>query len=291
MHRAVRPTSYVLLLATFFVASPAVAFDAWLRPQDSIAVEALSRYGTASSQYDENGTAIDLVAPDADGSVNWLDLTLRAEYGLFDDLSVAISTELRREWVEGPSSTATVTGIGDLGIGAGYSVWRDVVDVSFVLDTRWPTGYSAAPGGFVPSLGDAAITADALVVVGRRYDAPFEFSAATGYRFRGWRTDTPVGSTNLRDQIPLIIETRFEPRDTVRVDFGLNGAISFGRPAPFNELDLRPDAKNFLEGSLSVSTPFWERYRAGIGYQRTLVGIGALRTSSLLITLSLEDTI
>jgi hypothetical protein len=282
-------------LGAVLCGAPAAAFeptfDAWLRPQDSMEFQLVSRYGSASRQFDENGSAIDLVAPDASGAVSWLDTQLRAEYGVFQRFAVAVTAELRREWVDGPTSRATVSGLGDIGIAAGYLAFRDAVDLSFALQTRWPTGYSAEPGGFVPSLGEGAVEADLLVVVGRRYEAPFEFSAATGYRFRGWRTDTPVGSTNLRDQIPLRVLTTAEPRDNVRIDLLLDGALSFGRPSAFNELELRPVARHHLEASLSVSTPVFDRYRAGVGYQRTLLGVGALAAQSLLITLELEDTL
>lgn len=297
LRTSTRPLAYVFaatVLLTCALPGRVDAFDtvdAWLRPQDSFELRLDSRWGTASSQYDENGTSIDLVAPGADGSVNWFDVAFAAEYGLFEDLTVEVGTLFRRAQVVGPSSSATVTGVGDFEVGAAYNLFRDAVDLTLAIQTAWPTGYTASPGGFIPSLGEGAPTADFLVVVGRRYEAPFEFSAATGYRYRANRVDSPVGSTNLRDQVVLQFLATFDPREDVRIDFGLDGAYAFVRPSPFDELELRPESRDYLNGSLRVSTPFQERFRAGVGYERTLVGLGALQGQSLLVNLSMEETL
>lgn len=266
-------------------------FDPWLRPQDSFELRLDSRYGSASKQYDENGSSITLLAPDAPGSVNWFDLRLSAEYGLFEDLTIELGGLFRRTQVAGPSSTATVTGIGDLDVGIAYNLLRTAVDLSVAVDTHWPTGYAASPGGFVPSLGDGAPTADLLAIAGRRYEAPFEFSLAAGYRLRGNRVDSPVGSTNLRDQLVLQFAATFDPREEVRIELGIDGALAFYRPKPFDELELRPEAHDYLNGALMISTPVQERFRAGIGYQRTFIGLGALVGQSLLVSVSLEETL
>ena len=279
----VRRLAACLTLFLCFVASEARAYETWPAEVSTLRLTADAYTSFASSQYQHTGDTLQLLDEHTPGSLQAVGLALDVEYGLFPDVALFAQTAVQNVRLEAETTSAAVAGMSDLMLGSKWAVLDDAFSLTLAPAVKFPTGYSADPGPFVPSLGNGVNEYEARVWAGKRFtDVPFYLELGLGYRIRGTRVPRGGGPKLIyADEIPYDIELAFDPVAKVRAYGLLDGVYGLGKPAVVERVTLQPLTEDFIRIGAGVGYGVAEALRVLATYRVTVAGVNAIKSQML----------
>lgn len=260
------------LLLAILVPSSAVA-EPWARPDESVVASASAFTSFASKQYSIRGKTFDLLDAQADGKVSTFGVDVDAELTLIERLSLYWRATAQSVTLDTPFSTASVSGFGDVLFGARWQLSTKPFQIAVSLDGKFPTGYTADPGAFLPTLGNGVDEGQALLQVGKRFSFPVFAWAAAGYRLRGARPSGAGGqSVDYADQVPYDVHVGVGPFKKFTLLGLVDGVFSLGSTEPLESITFHPPSESYLRVGPGLRYRFARRARVAASWLTTLSG-------------------
>lgn len=289
---ASRSPALTLLLTVLLLgfSLPASAYETW--PADDLQlhvdVDAYTRF--ASAQYQHTGDIFDLLDERSEGRVQTLGVGLDAEFGLFPDVALFTRTAFQNVQVNSDVSSAKVTGLSDFTLGGKWRFLDSVFTMTLAPSVKFPTGYTADPGPYMPTLGNGVNEYDLHLWAGKRFDdAPFYFEVGSGYRFRGTRVPRGGGPKLIYgDQIPYDLEFGFDVTPQIVLVGVMHGVYGLGQPGAVDAVEFVPPVETYTRVGGGVGYRFIPELLARASYQTTVAGVNTLAVQELGLTLVVD---
>lgn len=281
-------------LAGLAATSPhvAVAAETWPAEDSQFAVDLQAFTSFASSQYQHTGDVFDLLdnpeieGTGTDGSYQAVGLAIDAEFGVLPDLAFFVETKVARVSVISEYAAASVSGLGDLRLGGKWRAIDGAFTVTVAPAVKFPTGYTADPGPYMPSLGNGVNEYEARIWAGKQFhDAPFYFEVGSGYRFRGTRIPRGGGAKlTYGDEIPYDLEVGFDVTESLGLRLLLNGVVGLGTPETVRRIELQPVAQTYTLVGGGIGYRISDLFSVLATYQTTVTGVNALNSQFIGLT-------
>ncbi len=277
----------VLTLALVGFSLPAVAYETWPAEdlQLHVDVDGFTRF--ASKQYQHTGDVFDLLDEQSSGRVQTIGLGLDAEFGLLPDIALFTRTSFQSVQVSSDVSTATVRGISDFVLGGKWRFFDGMFTLTLAPSVKFPTGYTADPGPYMPTLGNGVNEYDFHLWVGKQFDdAPFYFEFGGGYRFRGTRVPRGGGPKLIYgDQIPYDVEFGLDVNDQIGLIGLMHGVYGLGEPGAIDSVRFVPRVETYTRVGGGAGYRFLPSLLARVSYVTTVAGVNTLVEQQITLTL------
>lgn len=266
------------------------AYETWPAKNREVVVDVDAYNAFARSQYQHTGDVFTLVDENTLGRFQDLGIAIDAEFGLLDRIALFVDTRAATVRVASDYATANASGLADFRLGGKWLVTDKAFSITVAPAVKFPTGYTADPGPFMPSLGNGVNEYEARVWLGKRFvDAPFFFEIGSGYRFRGTRVPRGGGPRTIySDEIPYDLEIGFDVGDAIALRLLVDGVVGLGKPDVVDQISLQPLTQDYTRVGGAIGYSFNDNVGVFASYRATVAGINALNLQQLALSLHLQ---
>lgn len=267
-----------ILVGLSAVGASAAAYETWQPEELELRLDVTAYTSFASKQYQHTGDLFDLVDERSSGSYQQLGTVVDAEFGLFQDVGLYVTTTLQTSRLRSEFGSASVTGLSDFHLGGKWRAIDGAVTLTLAPEVKFPTGYTPDAGTYRPVLGNGVNEYTARVWFGKRFDdAPFYFEVGSGYRLRGARLPRGGGPKIIyTDEIPYDLEVGFWITPFIAAHLLVDGVVGLGPADTIRAVEFSPIAQSYTHVGGGLTYRVSKGLRLLGQYRTTVAGINAL---------------